>query len=224
MTRQKVTLVVFTWNEIDGMRVIMPQIKKEWYDQLIIVDGGSTDGTLEYAREHGYDIFVQQDRGAGAAFLEAVARSTGEVLIPFSPDGNSIPAKIPELVAKLEEGYDMVIASRYAPGAKSYDDDIVTAFGNWMFTALINLLFGGRITDSLVMYRAYRKELVSELGIATKTVSWGSQILTRALKKGKRIGEIPADEPSRIGGFRKMSPLKNGLSELSMILYEWGHR
>lgn len=224
MAHLKVTVIVFTWNEIDGMRVIMPQIKKEWYDQLIIVDGGSTDGTIEYAQAQGYDIFVQQDRGAGAAFLEAVARSTGDIFIPFSPDGNSIPAKIPELVNKLEEGYDLVIASRYAPGAKSDDDDMVTAFGNWMFTALINLLFGGKITDSLVMYRAYRKELLGELGITTKTVSWGSQILTRALKKGKRIGEIPADEPPRIGGFRKMSPLKNGLSELTMILHEWWHR
>lgn len=224
MARKKVTIIVFTWNEIDGMRVIMPQIKKEWYDQLIVVDGGSTDGTIEYAREHGYDIFVQQDRGSGAAFLEAVARSTGDILIPFSPDGNSIPGKIPELVSKLEEGYDFVIASRYAPGAKSYDDDIVTAFGNWTFTALINLLFGGKITDSLVMYRAYRKELLNDLGITTKAVSWGSQILIRALKKGKRIGEIPADEPPRVGGVRKMSPIKNGLSELRSILYEWWHR
>lgn len=224
MSRLTVTLMVFSWNEIDGMQVIMPQIKKEWYDQLIIVDGGSTDGTLEYARSHGYDIFVQKEPGAGAAFLEAMARSTGDIIIPFSPDGNSVPEIIPQLVAKINEGYDLVTASRYAKGAKSYDDDRVTAFGNWMFTTLINVLFKAKITDALVMYRAYRKELIGDLGISTKTVSWGSQILTRALKQKKRIAEIPGDEPARIGGFRKMDPIKNGLAELSMILHEWRHR
>ena len=114
----KVTLIIFTWNEIDGMRAIMPQIKKEWYDELIIVDGGSTDGTIEYAQENGYPIFVQKERGAGAAFRESIAKATGDIVVIFSPDGNSVPEKIPELVAKLKEGNDIVIASRYLGGAK----------------------------------------------------------------------------------------------------------
>lgn len=217
----RVSLVIFSWNEIDGMKVIMPRIKKEWYDELIIVDGGSTDGTIEYAREHGYFIFVQKDEGAGAAFLEAVDKATGDIVITFSPDGNSIPEKMPELVEKIKEGYDMVIASRYYKGAKSEDDDIVTAFGNRMFTSVINLLFGANITDSLVMYRAFKREMVKELKINTKTTSWGTQFLIRAIRRKKKIGEIPADEPARIGGIRKMHPLKNGIAELGRIVREF---
>lgn len=217
----KISLIVFTWNEIDGMQVIMPQIKPEWYDQLIIVDGGSTDGTIEYAQRQGYDIFVQKEPGAGAAFLEALARVTGDIVIIFSPDGNSDPARIPALVAKIREGYDLVTVSRYREGAKSYDDDVVTAFGNRMFTGLVNLLFGSRITDLLVMYRAYRRESLEKLGIRTKTAAWGSQIMLRAIKKGLKIAEIPGDEPPRIGGVRKMQPLKNGIQELSMIFKEF---
>lgn len=222
----RVSLVIFSWNEIDGMRVIMPQIKKEWYDELIIVDGGSTDGTIEYAKEHGYFIFVQRDKGAGAAFLESVEKATGDIVVTFSPDGNSVPEKIPALVEEIKEGYDMVIASRYYKGAKSYDDDIVTAFGNWMFTSLINLLFGSKITDSLVMYRAFKRNMVKELKINTKTVSWGTQFLIRAIREKKKIGEIPGDEPARIGGVRKMHPLKNGITELTRIIKEfftWGY-
>ena len=222
----KVSLVIFSWNEIDGMKVIMPQIKKQWYDDLIIVDGGSTDGTIEYAQEQGYNIFVQKERGAGAAFLESIEKATGDVIVIFSPDGNSVPGKIPELTAKMKEGYDMVIASRYYKGARSYDDDIVTAFGNKFFTTLINLLFGSNITDSLVMYRAFKKKMVKELKIETKTVSWGTQILVRAIRKKKKIAEIPADEPARIGGVRKMHPLKNGITELTRIIKEfftWGY-
>ncbi len=217
----KVSLVFLTLNEIDGMKEILPHIKKEWYDQLIIVDGDSSDGTFEYAKENGYFIFKQKEKGAGAAFIEAMEKVTGDIVILFSPDGNSIPEKIPELVKKMEEGYDMVICSRYLDGAKSYDDDLITAFGNWMFTTLTNLVFGAKITDSLVMYRAYKRSVIDELKIDTKSTSWGGQLLFRAIKKKLKIAEIPGDEPARIGGVRKMSPLKNGLCELGMIAREF---
>ena len=222
--KETVTLIIFSLNEIDGMKVIMPRIKPEWIDQLLIVDGGSDDGTLEYAREHGYDIFVQGKKGAGAAFLESVARATGDIIIVFSPDGNSIPEKIPELIAKMKEGYDIVIVSRYRDGAKSEDDDVVTAFGNWMFTRLMNFCFGLHITDCLVMYRAYRRDIVKQLGVNAEVVSWGTQILARAARRKLRIGEIPGDEPPRIGGVRKMHPIKNGISELCMIFTEFFRR
>jgi glycosyltransferase involved in cell wall biosynthesis len=217
----KISIIVFTWNEIDGMRAIMPRIKKEWYDELIIVDGGSTDGTIEYARANSYFIFVQKEKGAGAAFVEAMGKVTGDVVITFSPDGNSDPDRIPELIEKMKEGYDIVIVSRYREGAKSYDDDLITAFGNKMFTGLVNLLFRSRITDLLVMYRAFRRDLVKELGIETKTVAWGTQLLLRAIKKKMRIAEIPGDEPPRIGGERKMHPIRNGIQELRMIYSEF---
>ncbi len=223
-TRPRVTLLVFAWNEIDGMRVIMPQIRREWCDQLIVVDGGSTDGTIEYCREHGLDYFVQSAPGAGVAFREAMERVTGDVAVVFSPDGNSVPEKIPELVAKLGEGYDMVICSRYLPGARSDDDDAVTAFGNRLFTGLVNLLFRARVTDMLVMYRAYDVKKLRALGVDTRTPCYGTQILLRAIRKGYRIGEIPGDEPARIGGERKMQPLKNGLLELLMIAREFLRR
>jgi len=217
----KVSLVIFTLNEIEGMKVIMPQIKKEWYDELIIVDGGSTDGTIEHARDYGYFIFIQKEKGAGAAFQEAMEKVAGDVVIIFSPDGNSVPERIPDLIEKMKEGYDLVICSRYLDGAKSYDDDLITAFGNRMFTGLINMLFGSNMTDGLVMYRAFKRSLVKDLEINTKTLSFGTQLLIRATKRKLKIGEIPGDEPKRIGGIRKMRPLKNGLYELSMIIKEF---
>ena len=217
----KVSIVIFTLNEIDGMKVIMPRIKKEWYDELVIVDGGSTDGTIEYTKENGYFIFTQKEKGAGAAFTEAIEKVTGDVVIIMSPDGNSLPSAIPDLIEKMKEGYDLVIASRYLKGAKSDDDDVLTAFGNWFFTTLTNLLFGTKYTDTLVMYRAFKKEIVENLGIATRTPCWGSLMLIRATKKKLKITEIPADEPARIGGKRKMRPFVNGFYELITILKEF---
>lgn len=203
------------------MKTVMPRIKREWYDQLIIVDGGSTDGTIDYAKANGYYIFAQKEKGPGAAFNEAMEKVTADIAIIFSPDGNSVPEKIPELIQKMDEGYDLAIVSRYREGAKSYDDDFITSFGNRMFTALINLLFKVSYTDVLVMYRGFKTEAIRNLKINTRTPSWGTLMLLRATKEKLKICEIPGDEPPRIGGKRKMRPLVNGLCELFMIFKEF---
>ena len=131
------TLLVMTLNEIDGMKKIMPQIQKTWVDQIIVVDGGSTDGTVEWARENGYTVYIQKKRGFRHAYVEVMPQVNGDILITFSPDGNSISELIPKLIEKMEEGYDMVRASRYLDSAKSYDDDFLTGFGNWFFTSFL---------------------------------------------------------------------------------------
>lgn len=159
----KTTLLVMTLNEIDGMKAIMPRIKREWVDQIIVVDGGSKDGTIEWAKENGYQVYVQKQRGFRHAYEEVMPLVEGDVLVTFSPDGNSVAELLPELIAKMKEGYDMVIASRYLGPAKSADDDMVTAFGNWLFTKTVNLLHGGKYTDVMVIYRAYKKQLVYDL-------------------------------------------------------------
>src|SRR5437016_2517784 len=106
--KHTVTLLVPTLNEIVGMKAIMPLVKKEWCDQILIVDGKSTDGTVEYAREQGYDTVIQQKRGIRHAYNDAFPHIKGEIVVTFSPDGNSVPELIPVLVEKIESGYDMV--------------------------------------------------------------------------------------------------------------------
>ena len=165
----KTTLLIAALNEIEGSKVIMPRINREWVDEIILVDGGSTDGTIEFFEEMGIHVVNQKSKGICGAYWEGVEVATGDVIIPFSPDNNSIPELIPDLVKKMEEGYDMVIVSRYISGAKSEDDDFITAMGNWMFTKMVNILFGGNYTDSLVMFRAFKKELVSTLPMVDKT-------------------------------------------------------
>lgn len=212
----KVTLLVLTLNEIEGMRQIMPRIRNEWCDQILIVDGGSTDGTIEWAKEHGYSVYVQRQSGFRHAYVESLPLVGGDVVITFSPDGNSIPELIPELIQKMKEGYDMVIVSRYLGEAKSEDDDPITALGNWLFTRTVNLLHGGHYTDAMVIFRAYKKQiiydlqLVEEEGYATaerlfKTrISWEPLLSVRAAKRKLKVTEIPGDEPPRIGGERKL--------------------
>ena len=218
----KTTLLIPTLNEIDGMRVIMPRIKKEWCDQIIILDGGSTDGTIEYAKDNGYFVYVQKQPGFRHAYCEALPYIEGDVLITFSPDGNSIPELIPDLIQKMKKGYDMVIVSRYLDHAKSLDDDPITAFGNWLFTKTINLLHAGNYTDAMVIFRAYKTQLIYDLELNcdegfkmaeqlfNTRISWEPLLSVRAIKKRLKITEIPGDEPPRIGGERKLKIFKWG--------------
>ena len=228
----KITLLIPTLNEIDGMKTIMPQIKEEWYDQLLIVDGQSTDGTIEHCKEKGYPIVVQKKPGVRQAYMDALPHITGDVILTFSPDGNSIPELIPECINKIKEGYDMVIVSRYAKGAKSYDDSIITGFGNWLFTNSINLFHGGHYTDAMVIYRAYRKDLISELDLDKDSsyefeeklfrtnISWEPLLSIRAAKRKLKIAEIPGDEPAREGGVAKLQILRWGAAYMFEILRE----
>jgi glycosyltransferase involved in cell wall biosynthesis len=218
----KTTLLVLTLNEIEGMKQIMPCIKKEWVDQIIVVDGGSTDGTIEWAKEQGYFVYVQKRKGFRHAYNEVLPYVDGDVVLTFSPDGNSIPELIPPLLEKMKEGYDMVIVSRYLGEAKSEDDDPITAFGNWLFTKTINVLHGGHYTDAMVIYRAYKKSIIHDLelnqeegyaraeSLFNTNISWEPLLSVRAAKRKLKVGEIPGDEPPRIGGERKLKILKWG--------------
>lgn len=226
-----ITLFVPVFNEIDGLKVIMPQIPKGMFDQILISDGQSTDGSTDWARAQGYDVYVQREKGIRFAYIEAWHLIRGSHVITFSPDGNCIVADLPKLINKLKEGYDMVIASRYLDGATSEDDSWFTGFGNWLFTTLINVVHGGSYVDALTIYRGYRTSLFRELDL-DKSVSYAPDawvgtnsgieplISVRALKKKIRVTEVPSNEPKRIAGESCVRPFAWGTSFLLMIFRE----
>ena len=228
-----VTLLVPTLNEIVGMKAIMPLVRREWVDQILILDGGSTDGTVEYAREQGYEVHVQTEPGIRQAYMEVLPQIRGDVIVTFSPDGNSLPELLPQLIGTIDRGYDMVIVSRYKETARSEDDDLVTAFGNWLFTRTVNLLHRGRYTDAMVIYRAYRTRLVRELELDQDRwyrtperlfgcrISWEPMLSARAARRKLRVAEIPGDEPPRIGGERKLRVLRWGASYYFQFFRDW---
>jgi glycosyltransferase involved in cell wall biosynthesis len=229
------TLLALTLDEIQGVQAILPRIDRSWIGQLLVVDGGSTDGTIEWCRDNGFDVYVQRRKGIRHAYLEVLPRITGDVVVTISPDGNCPVEAIPRLLAKIDEGYDLVIGSRYLDDAESEDDDVFTGFGNWLFTRTVNALYGARYTDAMVIYRAFRLSLVRRLDLDREesyrlperlfrtVVSWEPLMSVRAAKAGARVTEIAVGEPVRIGGKRKLQMFRWGAAYYFQFWRELWH-
>jgi glycosyltransferase involved in cell wall biosynthesis len=213
----KSSLAVLVLNEIEAIRQVLPQIRREWVDEIIVVDGGSTDGTIEYCESLGYPVLRQKERGYGRGMLELIEMAKGDIIIEFMGDGNCKVETIPRLVEKIREGYDLVIASRYMTGARSYDDTAITRLGNWAFTRLINLLFGANYDDAMMGYRAYRKDAFRQLEMDSPGLCFPTQGSIQFARFGFKVTEVPSDEPARLGGIRKAKNVTTGLELCAMI-------
>jgi glycosyltransferase involved in cell wall biosynthesis len=218
----KVTLLALTLDEIDGIKAILPAIDRALFHQIIVVDGGSTDGTVEWAKANNYQVYIQKKSGVRHAYFEVLPLVTGDVILSISPDGNCAPEAIPAILGKMREGYDLVIGSRYLGTSTSQDDDFLTAFGNWLFTRTVNFLYRSSYTDVMVIYRAFKKSLVYDLDLHLDesyalpeqlfqtVISWEPLMSVRAAKANLRVADIGAGEPARIGGRRKLQILRWG--------------
>ena len=217
-----ISMVIPVIDEIDGMKMIMPQIKNEWVDEIIIIDGGSTDGTVEEAERLGYKIIHQKTKGLGDAYNLGIEAAKSDYILFFSPDGNHIPQDIPKMIEKINQGYDLVQINRFGKTSNSEDPGPITGFGNRMFTFLVNVFFGGRLGDTLDGFKIIKKEVLLGLKIGTPCNEvWEQQICIRALKAGNSICEIEGDEPKRIGGERKMKPFAAGIELSKQIIQEF---
>jgi glycosyltransferase involved in cell wall biosynthesis len=218
----KTSLVGCTLNEIDAVKVVLPELRRQPVDEILVVDGGSTDGTVEWCQANGFRVIDHRTGGYGSSIRAGVRAASGDVIIEFPPDGNSLADRIPALLDSIRRGLDFVIVSRYKDGARSLDDDFMTAVGNKLFTAMTNWLFRTSYTDVLVGYRGYRRVVFDTIDWDASGLSWPLQSAVRfAQVPGIRIGEIGGDEPPRIGGQRKMRIFATGWEILTLLVREY---
>lgn len=223
--RGKRTLILLTYNEIHGVTGLFDRLPLDCADEVFAVDGGSRDGTVEFLSARGVRVVAQDRRGRGRAFTIGAGEASGENLVFFSMDGNEDPADIAVMFAKLDEGADMVIASRMMAGAVNEEDSGVIRLRKWVnqaFTLAVNVLWnrGRYITDTINGFRGITKKAFLALNCDCDGFDIEFTMSIRALKAGLRIIEFPTHEYPRIGGVSTAESWPTGVLFISRLIKE----
>ena len=202
----KKTLVLYTMNEIQGIKSMFDKIPINIFDQFIVMDNHSDDGSVEFLEEHGVRVIQQKKPGRTNALIEAVGYAIGDIIINLSSDGNEKPEDIPKLLEKFDEGYEMVVASRFLPDSKVDvgDDKLrIRVFGNKLCTYLVNACWGANVTDTTNGLRGITKSCYKKTKLNTFSNTENIQLTIRCAKLKMKVAEIPTEELPRIGGVVK---------------------
>lgn len=219
----KNTLVLLTYNEIEGIKTLFDKIPFSRVDECFVIDGGSTDGTIEFFRTKETPVVFQDRRGRGDAFRIGIREAKGENIVFFSPDGNEDPADIMRLFNLLESGSDMAIASRFMAGARNEEDDLTfpwRAWANRCFSFMANSIWRGRITDTINGFRGIKKEAFLRMNPTTHAFTIEYQLSIRAMKLKMPVAEIASYEGDRIGGVSKAKSIPVGIMFVKFLIKE----
>lgn len=218
----KTTLIILTLNEIEAIKRLFNKIPFDLFDEYFVVDGGSTDGTIEFFKKKGVKVLIQDKPGHGEAYKFGMRKAAGDVIVFFSGDGNEKPGDIPRMLKEIKKGCDLVIASRFMKGAKTFDAGPGRRFGNRFFTFLVNFFWGGRVTDVFNAFRAVNKKSIKRLNLESSFFDTELEMVIKAIKKGYKIKEFPTVELNRIGGKAKLQTWRDGKINLIRFLKELG--
>ena len=216
-----ISLVIPALNEADGLRWVLPRLPV-FIDELIIVDGGSTDDTLEVISTLAPEAIAlgQTGRGKGNAIKAGLQRATGDIVVTMDADGSMDPADIAPAVEALLAGHDFVKGSRELPGAGSADFTVTHRIGNQVLTAVCNGIFGRRYTDITYGFNAYWRNVMVDADELSDGFEFEIQAAVRAARSGLRTAEVPCFEAQRIGGASKLHALRDGYRILRVIVRE----
>jgi glycosyltransferase involved in cell wall biosynthesis len=206
MARPRVALVIPTLNEEAAIGGVIGAVPREWVDEIIVVDSGSTDRTIERARAAGARVLTLRERGYGRACRAgAEAAEDCDVIVFLDGDGSDCPELIPHLVAPIAEGRcDFVIGSRARGERQAGSMAAHQLLAGRMIGAALRLLYGVRYTD-MCPFRTIRRDALMRLGLREETYGWNLEMQMRAAQAGLRILELPVAHRRRAGGASKVS-------------------
>lgn len=219
--RPTVSVVIPTLNEARNLEHVLPKVPT-WVDELIIVDGRSTDETVATARALRPDarVVMQSGRGKGNALRAGFQAATGDIIVMLDADGSMNPAEIGQFVRFLRDGADYVKGSRFLQGAGSTDITWLRQFGNGCLTTAVRVLFGGRYSDLCYGYNAFWRHHLPALALDSDGFEIETEMNVRALKAGLRVMEIHSFELERIHGSSNLRTFPDGWRVLKTIMRE----
>jgi hypothetical protein len=215
-----VSVVIPTLNEEANIGWVLQRMPA-WVEEVIIVDGGSKDRTIEVAKAMRPDVVVVTDRrkGKGIALRTGFETATHEVIVMIDADGSMDPEEIESYVRAVDAGYDLVKGSRACPGGGSTDLTPTRQLGNFCLRGMVNLLYSADFTELCYGYMALRRSSVPAMDLTADGFEIETQIVVNSLRRGLRIAEIPSHEAERLNGVSHLHPVRDGLRVLSTILH-----
>jgi glycosyltransferase involved in cell wall biosynthesis len=209
-------------NEAENLPHVLPRIPP-WVHEVLLVDGNSTDGTVEVARELWPTITVvaQRGRGKGAALRTGFSAATGDLIVMLDADGSTDPAEIPAFVGVLLSGADFAKGTRFVQGGGTADMSRLRRAGNLVFTLLARLLFGNRFSDLCYGYNAFWARILPQLRLDGDGFEIETMINLRAVVAGLKVREVASFEERRVYGVSRLRTIPDGWRVLKTIWREW---
>ena len=221
-SRAGVSVVIPTLNEAANLPHVFARLPFEELLEVIIVDGRSTDDTVEVARElyPPVRVVLQDGKGKGNALACGFAAARGDIIVMLDADGSTDPHEIPAYLDALFAGADFAKGSRFAEGGGSVDITPLRMQGNRFLNGIVNLLYGTRYSDLCYGYNAFWSDVLPTINVDCAGFEVETLINVRVAKAGLSVAEVPSVEQERIHGVSNLRPVRDGLRVLRTILSE----
>lgn len=219
---KNVSIIIPTLNEVLNIKHVFPFIP-EFVDEIIVIDGNSTDGTREEILKHKSDanIIIVDSPGKGTALRKGFEIAKGDLIIIMDADGSNDPKELRRLVTPILNGYDVASGSRLMPGGGSADITLMRRFGNFIFVTMVNTLYGTKYTDLCYGYRAFKKEAIERIYLKSNGFEIETEQSILMAKAKLKIKEVPSYESERIHGKTNLRTLRDGFKIFTMIISEY---
>jgi glycosyltransferase involved in cell wall biosynthesis len=219
-----INVIIPTRNEERNIGNVICELKSMGYNNILVIDANSKDGTVEVAKELGANVIFQQAIGKGAALREAFLHDfvDGDVVVIMDADGSMSAKEIPRFVEALELGADIVKGSRFLPPGFSEDMTLTRKFGHRIMLSLVNIFWGTSYTDLCYGFGAFRKKALEKLSPSLSSTNFEieTEICIKAKKLNLNVSEIPSIELRRKCGKSHLSTFGDGFRIIKLIFAE----
>ncbi len=214
----KISIVIPTLNEEKNLPKVLKDIPKDIYE-VIVVDGHSTDRTVEIAKKFGAKV-ISDDKGKGSALRRGMKTANGDIVIMMDADCSHKSSEIGLLTEGIKAGFDVCMGSRFIQGGGTEDMPWHRKMGNRFFVFLVNLIWKMNYSDLCYGYRSFRKSCIDKLGLKEDGFGIETEISIKAAKKKLRILEVPSYEKARDSGEGRLKTFGDGWKIFKTILRE----